>query len=159
MVSKPATDFYFTRQKSGITRSEVRARAPARSRNGDDCATCCASLPVYTLHPLFLLLRVWITTAWSSGYIHYKNVGLRQQFALLPARRSFDFQSGYSVTTLPYIFFPWIPAVGFLIKETTPGQTLDCAGKPIYFLGNVRIIAFFSELFSGPYYSSRPVIQ
>lgn len=29
-----------------------------------------------TPHPLFLLLRVWITTAWSSGYIHYKNVEL-----------------------------------------------------------------------------------
>ncbi|EZA58752.1 hypothetical protein X777_14921 [Ooceraea biroi] len=29
---------------------------------------------------------------WSSGYIHYKNVGLGQRFALLPTRRSFDFQ-------------------------------------------------------------------
>lgn len=46
-----------------------------------------------TPRPLFLLLRVWITTAWSSGYIHYKNVGLRQQFALLPTRCSFDFHT------------------------------------------------------------------
>lgn len=46
-----------------------------------------------TPHPLFLLLRVWITTAWSSGYIHYKNVGVRQQFALLPTRCSFDFHA------------------------------------------------------------------
>ena len=46
-----------------------------------------------TPHPLFLLLRVWITTAWSSGYIHYKNVELWQQFALLPTRWSFDFHA------------------------------------------------------------------
>lgn len=92
-----------------------------------------------TPQPLFLLLRVWITTAWSSGYIHYKNVELWQQFAFLPTGCSFDSHADI---------------VWYICVFVNCSRTLNLSGKQwwCYFFSDTGIV-YFKRVLLELYYS------